>query len=522
MAERRLPTCLKSAARGQVLRHVLFAAVAGALTLLTMQPTPAATRQDYGKVGYMTLTGPIDRLRKRYLSRVIEAAREQQVDTLIVHINTDGGTVFDARDMFKQVLDQDRGGLRMVALVDYRAISAGAMVAYAHQELYVTQTASIGDIGVIFKSAEGEIKYAPEKIETVVRTLLTQAAELRGWNRGLLLKMTAHQQLLYRITLPDGSVHFVIQDDYPDFLSKHPGLDEDDPEQVIVYRGKDRLITLTGREAASLGMATALVTDKDDLFRRMGVAADEIIDFSPRLAERTAWLMAPFTPILAGLALLLVVFELKTPGIGLWAALAALFGGLFLIAHFYLDLAENVEVVLLVLGLVLLGLEMYAGAGGGVLGLAGGALVIAGLLMAFVPNEIGFDLSDPRFLEALASAAWSTVLAMAVFIAGLLVFISRMPGWSLSRKIGMAAEITADSTGTLEADSQILIGKVAQATEMLRPAGTVELDGRTFSARVEHAGYAAAGSDVEIIRVEFGELVVRMVEPKISDSGDGA
>ena len=232
--------------------------------------------------------------------------------------------------------------------------------------------------------------------------------------------------------------------------------------------------------------------------------------------------MAPFTPILAGLALLLVMFELKTPGIGLWAALAALFGGLFLAAHFYLDLAENVELILLLLGLILLGFEMYLAVGGGVLGMTGGALVVTGLLMAFIPNELAFDLDDPRFVEALAGAAWSTVFAAAVFVVGLLLFISRISGSGLSRRVSMQAEITSDSTGALEAESQALTGKVAKAAEMLRPAGTIELDGRPFSARVEHAGFVAAGSEVQIVRAEFGELVVRAVDPKSPMAGGGA
>ena len=43
--------------------------------------------------------------------------------------------------------------------------------------MYLAETASIGDIGVVFQSPEGEIKYAPEKFEAVIRTLLVQAAE---------------------------------------------------------------------------------------------------------------------------------------------------------------------------------------------------------------------------------------------------------------------------------------------------------------------------------------------------------
>ena len=91
--------------------------------------------------------------------------------------------------------------------------------------MYLAETASIGDIGVVFQSPEGEIKYAPEKIETVIRTLLAQAAEQRGWSRGLLLKMTAHKQTLYRVTRPDATVEYVIEDDLPEFLARHPGID---------------------------------------------------------------------------------------------------------------------------------------------------------------------------------------------------------------------------------------------------------------------------------------------------------
>ena len=168
---------------------------------------------DYGKVGYASLSGPIDRLRHRYLDRVVDAARERKLDTLVLHIDTDGGEVGHAREMFKKVIDQREDGPRMVAFVDFRAISAGAMVSYAHDEIFISPGASIGDIGVIFISREGEMKYAPEKVETVVRSLLSQAAELRGWDRALLLKMTARTQKLYNVTLPDGSKQYVIEDD---------------------------------------------------------------------------------------------------------------------------------------------------------------------------------------------------------------------------------------------------------------------------------------------------------------------
>jgi membrane-bound ClpP family serine protease len=139
--------------------------------------------------------------------------------------------VFYARDMLKLLLDKTGSELHLIAFIDYRAISAGALIAYGHEAIYMAETASIGDIGVIFFKPGGEMEYAPEKIETVVRTLLVHAAEQRGWNRGLLLKMTARNQNLYRITLADGATDFVIEDDLAGFLAQHPDIDKDNPSR---------------------------------------------------------------------------------------------------------------------------------------------------------------------------------------------------------------------------------------------------------------------------------------------------
>lgn len=466
---------------------------------------------DYGKVGYASMTGPIDRMRHRYLDRVVAQARKLKLDTVILHIDTDGGEVSHAREMFKTVLDQARDGPRMIAFVDFRAISAGAMVSYAHESIYISSGASIGDIGVIFISREGEIKYAPEKIETVVRSLLSQAAELRGWNRGLLLKMTARTQKLYYVNLPDGSAKYVIEDDLPGLLAQHPTINPEDRKHVWVYRGEDRLLTLTGQEAVKLGMATGLVADKKALYTKLGIDEANVVDLTPSMAEATAWVLATVAPLLAGLAFLFVLFELKTPGVGIWALLALLFGGGFLLAQYYLDMAENLEVVFIVAGILLLGIDVLLGVAGGALAIAGGGLAFLGLLMSFIPNELDFDLSDEAFLQALREASVSSFFAIGVIVVGIVALVVLLPRSSMRTRLAVAAEVSGNSGGRLEQDAQKLIGSAGRSREALTPSGTVVIDGRNFSARSAHGTYISAGSAVEVTGVEFGELVVRAV-----------
>ena len=503
------------------MRHAGLRALAGRLTLagivLLMAATgagaagPAPAAADYGTVGYIELDDIIDRRSDRYLARALEQARAEDVDTVLIRIDTDGGEVHHARTMFKRILDLEADGIRTVAFIDFRAISAGALIAYAHEEVYLSETASIGDIGVVFQSPEGKIEYAPEKFETVVRTLLVQAAEQRGWNRGMLLKMTAHKQSLYRITLPGGTVEYVIEDDLPEFLARHPDIDRDDPKEVIVYRGPDRLLTLTGREAVKFAMASGNVAGLDAMHERLGVAAGEIVDLAPRGTERAAWAVSRFAPVLAGLAVLFLLFELKTPGVGLWAGLAALLGAGFLLAQYSLDLMENFELVLILLGLGLVVAEMFTMAGGGLLAALGAALGLTGLVLGFLPNDLAFDLDDPAFVDYLRDAAFGAATAVGIVAAGALLAVRYLPRSALHRHVAVREEVTATSAGDLEARAGAgsLLGRRGTTDEPLHPSGAVRLGTETVRARAEHGAYIAAGTTVEVASVEFGELVVR-------------
>jgi len=489
-----------------------------------------------GGAGYIRIEGAIDRLQSRYLARALADARAAGLGTIVLHLDTDGGQVHYAREMFRAVLaagrasgggepasEADGGGLetdaakrgpdtadpdapRMIAFVDFRALSAGAMIAYAHHEIHLTEGASIGDIGVIYRGPDGKIEYAPEKIETLVRTLLAQAAEQRGWPRGPLLKMTARNQSLYRVTPPGGETIYVIEDDLAAWLADHPEVDREDPSQVVVHRGHDRLLTLTGREAAALGMATGLTDDLSALYTRLGLDPDEVLDLRPGADEKIATWLAGVAPFLMGLALLLLFFEINTPGVGIWALLAAVFGSLFLFAQYYLDLVEHFEVTLLVLGLALIAVEVLLLPLGGVLAIAGALCLLAGAVLAFLPNELDIVPSDPNFQDALIDAALQGGLALAVAGGGLLFLLKVLPHAS---KLKSSLTVEAEIAGTSEAAGPSLVGRIGRTEGMLRPAGTVVIGRIHHSARAEHGTWIAADEPVEVVAAELGELVVR-------------
>ena len=122
----------------------------------------------------------------------------------------------------------------MIAWVDTEAISAAAMIAYGHAEVYMAPTAAIGDIGVIFIDQQsGEIVYAPEKIVTYVRAMLQMTSEVRGWDRALMTKMTDRTEPLFEARFADGRKVFVDGRSAETFLADHPEIDRENKAQWV-------------------------------------------------------------------------------------------------------------------------------------------------------------------------------------------------------------------------------------------------------------------------------------------------
>ena len=227
------------------------------------------------------IEGMIDHGKAVYLRRAMAEAISQKVDAVVVHLTTNGGELGAALDMVDILLSVPADGPRLVAYIDAKAWSAGAMIAYSTQQIYLTDRAEIGDIGVITQDANGKIEYLPEKINTAVRARLRGLAQKRGWNEAKLVKMTALDQDLYRFELKHGAV-FVIEDDLPAFLADHPTLSAKDK---VLISGHDRLMSYTGPEAVREGMATALVADQQEVYRLLGCSPDAVLDLAPTRVE---------------------------------------------------------------------------------------------------------------------------------------------------------------------------------------------------------------------------------------------
>ena len=178
--------------------------------------------------------------------------------------------------------------------------------------------------------------------------------------------------------------------------------------------------------------------------------------------------------------------------------------------QYSLDLIENFELLLIVIGLGLVVAEMLTMAGGGLLAAAGAAIGLTGFVLGFLPNELTFDLDDPTFVDALTDAAFGGAISAGIVAAGAVLAIRYLPrSAALHRRIAMEGAVTATSAGDIEARTGALRGRRGEAAEALHPSGTVRIGGESIRARAEHGAWIPAGMAVEVVSVEFGEVVVR-------------
>ncbi len=173
-------------------------------------------------------------------------------------------------------------------------------------------------------------------------------------------------------------------------------------------------------------------------------------------------------------------------------------------------MAENWEVLLFIVGVILIAVEVFVIPGFGVAGISGIIMVVIGLTLSMVGN-IGFDFT---FVEI-------DGIIISFFIVVIAMFLSLITSFYASKKIftshifgHLALEATQQSVdGFVSSDSLYteMVGKKGQAHTDLRPAGKVKIGKKVFDATAE-TGYIEKGNKVEVASYQTSQLMVRKIK----------
>jgi len=404
----------------------------------------------------------------RKTKKALQEAHGMEADLILIHMNTYGGMLDAADSIRTAILKSD---IPVFVYIDNNAASAGALISIACDSIYMNPGANIGAATVVDQSG----KPLPDKYQSYMRSMMRSTAETSGRDPEIAQAMV------------DPSIYI----------------------EGISDTGK--VLTFTAREAVENGYCEGIAESVGEVLRIADMEPYVIVEQKLTAVDRVISLL--INPFVSGILIMIIVggiyFELQTPGIGFPIA-ASVIAAVLYFAPLYLEgMAENWEVLVFVLGVILIALEVFVIPGFGVAGISGITMVVVGLTLSMVGN-VGFDFTGVELNGVIIS----------FFIVLIAMFFALLFSFYFSKKIftshifgHLALEAVQQSDqGFVSSDSlySTMLGEKGIAHTDLRPAGKVRIAKKVFDATAE-TGYINKGSKVIVTDYQASQLMVKKV-----------
>jgi membrane-bound serine protease (ClpP class) len=472
------------------------------------------------KAAVIVCKGMIDDGLYKSIQRRTQIALDAGAEYLIYEISTYGGLLESGDNISKYFIFDVAKKAHTVAYVTTEAISAGAMISVSCQDIIMRKNTTIGDCAPIQIGAKLE-GIEREKTESFTRAAFMRAAEANGYPAALLKAMVTMQIEVYKIqNLQSGKYEFFEAEQMPKDQKEY-----DIKNKVLIDSDKE-LLTLTASKAMEYGIARAVVDDRAEAFdflaKRDGVTfSGEPMVFKTLWSEEMVrWLNSPVVmSVLIMLALLGVYIEFNTPGVVLPGLVAAICFAIIIGSKYLIGLANWVEIVIFVTGVLLLMVEIFVLPGFGITGFLGIMCILVGLFGMLVKNPPGKAPwpQTPLDWQLFTSEVWGLLSGLVGFVLLAWLLTKYMPKIPIARRLVLkppdktAMQASAAITGQpMESFVQppIQTGVKGITISQLRPAGKATFGGRRFDV-VSRGELIEADREIIVVLVEGNRIVVR-------------
>ncbi len=420
----------------------------------------------------------------RTTQKAFDEAIRINADIIVIHMNTYGGFV-DAADSIRTKILNSK--IPVYVFIDNNAASAGALISIACDRIYMRKGANIGAATVVDQTGQA----APDKYQSFMRSTMRSTAESHGkdtivQNGDTLYKW--HRNPLIAEAMVDPSVYI----------------------ENIIDTGK--VLTFTTSEAVKNGYCEGICENIDELIRAAGIEQYKIIEYKQSTIDAIIGFL--INPVVHGILIMIIVggiyFELQTPGIGFPLG-AAVIATVLYFAPLYLEgLAENWEILIFVVGIILLLLEIFVIPGFGISGISGLIFIITGLTLSMVDNII-FDFKYPDIAAAtIFKSLMITVVSITISFL-LSLYLSKEIFTSRKLNIGLyTTQKREEGYISIDLKQKTMIGKSGIAATILRPSGKVEIENDIFDA-VAVTSYINKGEKIKVVKDQAGQLYVKKI-----------
>ena len=443
-------------------RALMLGAAAAFVVVAVLAAPPTVVAQGTGPVYRIAVTGTIELGLVPFVARSLREAARAGAPFAVLDLDTPGGRIDAAEQIADAVRDAE---IPVYAFVNRRAFSAGALIALACDSIYMRPGAVLGAATPVSGQTGEKL---PEKYVSAMRGEFRALAEQHGIDP----------------RIAEGMV--------------------DEQVEIPGIKPRGQLLTLSTSEALLHRVAVAEVADYAALLTALGRTASPSVETKSNWAE--ALVRFASNPLIASLLMSLgvlgLIIELKTPHFGLagvtgFLCLAAFFG-----SHWLIGLVGWEELILIGLGLVAIGVEVFVIPGFGFAGVLGGGAIVAGLFMSLIGR---FPTSAD-----LGQATGGLAVGLLVVVAVLIAFLRHLP---VSKRLAgiLHLQSTPSSEGFVSAPIRTdLVGKAGVTITELRPVGCAQIGEERVDVTTE-GQFISSGTPVTVVRAEDMRVVVRPV-----------
>ncbi len=402
----------------------------------------------------------IDPSSQRLVTLGLEKARAAEADYVLLDLNTYGGAVNAADSIRSAILRYEKP---VVAFVNMQAASAGALISIACDSIYMKTGSSIGAATVV--SQTGDVM--PDKYQSFMRGMMRSTAQANGR----------------------------------------------DPKVAESMTDTANVLSMTPTEAIAVGYCEGICENEYEVAEKVTGGSEFIIK---NMEDDMTWLdrLIQFllNPLLQSIFMMMIVggifVEIRTPGIGL-PLITALVGALLYFAPGYLGhLVESWEIILFVIGVVLIGVEIFVLPGFGVCGITGIIAVVVSLAFAMVDNAELFHWDGTLNLQPVIQPLGIVILSATAAIFGSVWLVKKLYPTRSFDHIALRQEMRAQEgfTGVVSG-LESLVGETVTVFTDLRPGGKVMTsDGKIIEATLKYGGFSSKGDTLKVISAEQGRL----------------
>lgn len=402
----------------------------------------------------------IDQSSQRLVTLGLQKAEEASADYVLLDIDTYGGAVDAADSIRTAILRYEKP---VLAYVNMQAASAGALISIACDSIYMKTGSSIGAATVVNQTGE----VMPDKYQSFMRGMMRATAQANGR----------------------------------------------DPEVAESMTDTANVLSMTPTEAIEAGYCEGICESEYEVAEK--VVGDNLFVIK-NMEDDMTWIdrLIQFllNPFLQSIFMMMIVggifVEIRTPGIGL-PLITAIVGALLYFAPGYIGhLVESWEIILFVVGLILIGMEIFVIPGFGICGITGIIAVVVSLTFAMIDNAELFHWDGSLNLQPVIQPLGLVILSTAAAVFGSVFLVRRLYSTRSFDHIALRQEMkSSDGFTGVPSGLQGLIGETVTVHSDMRPGGKVRTsDGRIFEATLKFGGFASKGETLKVISAEQGRL----------------